>query len=427
MKSFITVLIIIILLGSAHAMEDPEIVDTVRVDSVTGFPGQPIAVPVYFYNDEILSAVQLVISHDTDFLEIDTFSLEGSRFQNFNDLNIIFTDSAELVLFFIFDLFEYIPRGNGLLCTLIFNAKSTSGGNTVPLENGEWPLSPFLIKTTQFADSNATESIYPYFREGLVTISDLPPGPDSVWLDQITASPGQTIDLNIYGYNEKNLAAVDLALEISSASLIYDTTLFTGTRGDMAQSKIVNVNNIVRQILITLNYGDTSPLTPGSGPLATIRFNVAPSAGNEIVDIDSASYLGAQPLEFTLTSVDGGTPFTPYFTPGSVEIKSSTPVDDFVESTLPRQFALAQNSPNPFNPATTISFDLPRQADVTLYVYNVLGQRVKTLVEAALPAGRHKVIFDGLADDGSVLASGIYFYRIKADDFERSKKMTLVK
>jgi hypothetical protein len=94
---------------------------------------------------------------------------------------------------------------------------------------------------------------------------------------------------------------------------------------------------------------------------------------------------------------------------------------------LPRTFSLSQNHPNPFNPDTRISYALPRGCYVTLTVYNVLGQKVVTLVDEPELAGWHEVIWAGKDDKGSDLASGIYFYRLSADDFTQSKKMLLLK
>ena len=95
--------------------------------------------------------------------------------------------------------------------------------------------------------------------------------------------------------------------------------------------------------------------------------------------------------------------------------------EDLGEGTLPVAFALEQNYPNPFNPSTNIRFSLPQAVDVQLVVYNMLGQRVMTLVNKEMQAGFHQVAFDA-----SSLASGIYVYRIEAADFVSTRKMILV-
>ena len=92
------------------------------------------------------------------------------------------------------------------------------------------------------------------------------------------------------------------------------------------------------------------------------------------------------------------------------------------ESVTPVHFALDQNYPNPFNPSTVIHYQLPVQSQVSLKVYNLLGQEVAVLVNGRKEAGRHEVVFDG-----SNRASGVYMYRLQAGDFISSKKLLMVK
>ena len=106
----------------------------------------------------------------------------------------------------------------------------------------------------------------------------------------------------------------------------------------------------------------------------------------------------------------------------------SSDVSDDEPTTLPGQLRLRQNYPNPFNPTTTIEYDLPRQEDVTLTIYDILGRKVKTLLDNRRQhAGRHWVIWDGRDDGGRMAASGIYFYRLTAASFSESRKMILEK
>ena len=96
--------------------------------------------------------------------------------------------------------------------------------------------------------------------------------------------------------------------------------------------------------------------------------------------------------------------------------------------TRPEVFALANNYPNPFNPATTIKYALPQAADVELTVYNVVGQPVRTLVAEHQSAGRYVVEWDATNDNGHSLSSGMYFYRLEAGgEFREVKKMLLLK
>jgi hypothetical protein len=96
-------------------------------------------------------------------------------------------------------------------------------------------------------------------------------------------------------------------------------------------------------------------------------------------------------------------------------------------SGLPTRFALNQNYPNPFNPTTQIKFDLPTRSKVSIDVYNVLGQKVKTLVNDEMAAGSYIADWDGTSDGGKTVSSGVYFYRMQAGKFQETKKMMLLK
>ena len=94
---------------------------------------------------------------------------------------------------------------------------------------------------------------------------------------------------------------------------------------------------------------------------------------------------------------------------------------------LPDKFELKQNYPNPFNPTTTIQYSLATGEKVRLAIYNVLGQEVKLLDEGFKPAGSFETTWDSRDNDGQVLASGVYFYRLEAGDHIETRKMLLLK
>ncbi len=98
-----------------------------------------------------------------------------------------------------------------------------------------------------------------------------------------------------------------------------------------------------------------------------------------------------------------------------------------VSAPASRGIMLEQNYPNPFNPTTTIGFLLPESEAVKLTVFDVAGQHVRTLVRGVRPAGRNEVAWDGRRDDGTAVASGVYFYRLSAGSRVFTRKMLLVK
>ena len=96
--------------------------------------------------------------------------------------------------------------------------------------------------------------------------------------------------------------------------------------------------------------------------------------------------------------------------------------------TTPIEFALLQNFPNPFNPETTIGYELAESADVTLQIYNVVGQVVRTLIAAeSQSAGRYQMRWNGMDDRGVPVSSGVYFYQISAGEFQTVRKLMLLK
>ena len=139
-------------------------------------------------------------------------------------------------------------------------------------------------------------------------------------------------------------------------------------------------------------------------------------AENGLIELSSDTFTGEGLLTFTTTDSDGDSVSVDII----LVVTMSTSNED--DGLMPDQFSLSQNYPNPFNPSSTIRFGIPEAAVVKLEVFNLLGQRVKSLVNARKSAGYHTVTFNA-----SDLSSGMYIYRIQAGDFVQVKRMTLIK
>ena len=103
---------------------------------------------------------------------------------------------------------------------------------------------------------------------------------------------------------------------------------------------------------------------------------------------------------------------------------------NFSPEIIPVTFRLLQNYPNPFNPYTTIKFGIPSGAagqKISLVVYNILGQKISTLVDGPMSPGYHEILWEGLNSENKRVASGMYFYRLKSGDFDLVRKMILLK
>lgn len=113
---------------------------------------------------------------------------------------------------------------------------------------------------------------------------------------------------------------------------------------------------------------------------------------------------------------------------GHISIGSTSVKDeDWIQSYLPEEYFLAQNYPNPFNPGTQIEYSLPEKTFVSLKVYNINGQLIKTLVTEVQAPGAKIVHWDGNDDRGMNVASGFYFYVIKTENFFQANNMLLLK
>ena len=100
-------------------------------------------------------------------------------------------------------------------------------------------------------------------------------------------------------------------------------------------------------------------------------------------------------------------------------------VDDY--DLIPVKYSLSNNYPNPFNPQTTIKYAIPIQTDISLVIYNLMGQEVIRWDEKSVPAGYYEKSWKGLTYSGIPVASGVYLYRLQAAEFVQTRKMLLLK
>ena len=107
--------------------------------------------------------------------------------------------------------------------------------------------------------------------------------------------------------------------------------------------------------------------------------------------------------------------------------KPFTDVSDDERRSLPVEYELSQNCPNPFNSTTTIECSLPRRSHVVIDVYDLLGRRIKSVFDGESEAGKHTFFWNGTDHSGRTVGTGVYFYRIKAGDYIDSKKMLFLK
>ena len=162
-----------------------------------------------------------------------------------------------------------------------------------------------------------------------------------------------------------------------------------------------------------VDVGDAGDVYPGSTANTSFNDVSTPNAngyltGNSSVQVVNISGSASTMYADLIVTITAGT-------------------DDPGTGSLPTGPQLGQNSPNPFNPSTTIKFNIPSDGQVVLEIYNTLGQRVRTLLDGPLPWGETQVVWDGKDDGGRPLSTGVYLYKLTADGQAQTRKMVLLK
>lgn len=238
----------------------------------------------------------------------------------------------------------------------------------------------------------------------------------------------------ISAVHDEALAALDVPLTWSNGATLTKVS-FENSAVAGFDFKIANIdgeNNRVTIGLINMVNAPKSepymkPAAFGDNVLATLHFRLDDPS---LQSLEIAAFTTEEPthaLMYVYNEYIDGVPhvrdLAPELTGGTVDLVARAGSN----SVLPAAFALDQNVPNPFNPSTQISFALPAAAKVTLRIYNVLGQEVKTLVDTDMRAGFQTVTWDGTNVAGQATASGVYFYKLSAGDFTATKKMLMLK
>jgi hypothetical protein len=225
------------------------------------------------------------------------------------------------------------------------------------------------------------------------------------------------------------------ALPMSLTDSIYIQATHIGTRFMLKNT--LQIKGL--QAVIYMKNPATLDTTDIIFPRAKMMTAEVKSVGNEVSVIlwnytntpievgDSAIF--RLPIQLTNNNVDSINVLVSTGTNNVVSLLASKQED--VRSSIPRDWMLYQNYPNPFNPSTTIDFDVPEITGkiprVAVQIFNILGQKVRTIERGIHDAGRYSVTWNGASDNGARVASGVYFYRLLAGDYATTKKMVMLK
>lgn len=250
--------------------------------------------------------------------------------------------------------------------------------------------------------------------------------PDTVRLENVAIAAGQAA-VNVTLVNDEPVSGLQVPLYYSTDLLVLDSVTFgartAGFAGDDIVQAAEDLGGTSQTVMLAVVPLETGVIAAGSDVIATLYFTQNGLSSSDTAMISDTSLTPAGGLLFGDTAtIPAG--YVPAFVGGVVYVSSAISDRD---GTLPNDFELMPNYPNPFNPSTAISFALPEPRHVVLEVYNLLGQRVVRLYDGLAPAGYLDLVWDGRDHTGHSVGSGVYFYRVSAGDFNQVRKMVLLK
>jgi hypothetical protein len=252
----------------------------------------------------------------------------------------------------------------------------------------------------------------------------------TVQVETKEVSNGESSYLRVLCATDVALAGLTIPLKIGESNNIsLDSVVFAVAvinSGLRMQSQITDENRTGFIYLLPRLQPPLATLPSPGGEICRLYFHVLASASPVFVPIDTfyVKHTEGQQVwydQLTATDKYGVSVILPDFISGGISIeRATTAAED--ETTIPGLFALEQNFPNPFNPSTQIAFSLDRPEQVSIEVFDVVGNRVATLAQGRYPVGRHLISWD--ADR---FPSGVYFSRLSSGSRTISRKMLLIK
>ena len=247
---------------------------------------------------------------------------------------------------------------------------------------------------------------------------------DELWVQGVITTLNQQTriapgGLDLFGIFSRN-NPVPEPLELSLGQLIAE--------GSQHQGKLIRVNNILVNDRghDTFRSGNLYPLTDASGETGAVTLAIGSAVDTELV----GHYIPKEPVTITgtLMQFHSSDPNAGFRIMPVLQSDIDIYVSVKQEESHPVTYALLQNYPNPFNPSTTIRYAIPEQQQVSIRIYNSLGQLVTTLLNNELRAsGRYEITWNGTDDAGHTVASGLYIYRITVGEFVDMKRMMFLK
>lgn len=220
-----------------------------------------------------------------------------------------------------------------------------------------------------------------------------------------TFAPGHIMEVPIHFNQASNVYSIEGMVEYNPADIIYQDVIWAQPFNNFMKELVIESNGIIKFAL-----AGASAIAE-NGLVAKLQFVV-----NDEVPMDETeiSLMDLRVNELPVIKLAS-----------KATLSRSLSTDDRVG--IPDEFALKQNYPNPFNPVTRILYDIPEASNVTITIYNLLGNQVKTLVSGYQEPGFKTILWNATNERGAQVSAGMYLYSIKAGDFHQTKKMLLLK
>ncbi len=383
-----TYILIIILLSFWFSPEAQAQTTTLSLPVMTATPGENITVPLTVTNFNNIGAISLVINFDEVSLSYVTTQNTASS------INLVANATSGSLSLAWFDASGSNPLnvGDGTLAELVF--KYTGG------------TSDLLFDTAQSEIADATgEVISVTFENGHIRPAE---GVTTVSLPVLEVPAGTQVRVPVLVSSFNDVGAISLKINFDQSILSF-VNLENAPEG-------VNFTVNAAGGILSLAWFDvtgTTPLTLADTTLVEILFDFSAGSSdlNFITEESEIASSSGDPIETT-------------FVNGMI-VEKTTSVES--SPTKARTFFLEQNYPNPFNPETRIRYQVGETGRVILKIYNLFGQKIRTLVNDIHSAGKFQVVWNGRDDRDQKVPSGVYFYRLISGNFVQTRKLILIR
>ena len=434
--------------------------DSVRVASGSAQPGDHIVVPVTLHNIQTITAFSIPLAFDPDVLTCDSISYAGTRIDYINITMDTINNITGNVLFGMVVLTEAnLAPGDGEVARLYMTVNVNAPEQVTIIDTAFFPPAGDLALIDP-----AAQTIVPEFVHGNIFIALNMRGDANGTGDVNLADGVYLINYIFRGQrppipSDAGDANSDMAVNMGDVVFVINYVFHDGPPPVKAAppGRQKPVYYVIEQEasesgkVIRVNIDSDVPLggmqleIPDPAGFVTIISTEAGEMGREMdvyygrvggthrfgmCDLDGSGLIRTGQGEVLRMSYTGFDDFRPeafkVFDQYGNELPVKYGVREKTEA-MPLFYDLAQNYPNPFNPVTTVEYTLAHAGHVELTIFNVLGQRVKGLVDADQMAGRYAVAWDGTDNAGDRVATAIYFYRLKTAEFTQTRKMALIK